>query len=699
MELKIRNAYNYVKSRPSVCMTLIALASMMIVLLVPMNPANQMFTVVFDKELSSQSVGAAEADELDYVSDINVQDMTINGQYVSYRPDPLTYNTDKLTLKVTDVGNAHVVRVDAEVNTGGAHWWTAHRIKAENLAIDQSNGTVTITLDSNQVDAMIGGLKFFNPGRLLLFILVCAIWIAIILKRYAFASTPLPWFMCGVVIVALTVMGGWRVWANGMSLLRRVAIIGILFGFLILTGLNTIKASSKYVRYVIVLDYAVMLAVTIGQGLLYILKWSFSPDENAHLSYVAWEKAYRQLVPDFANIHTYYSTSSGIVDLSQAGPFNQLGHPPLYYLIMSFVPGIHVSGSVVTFHLAWLRAASLGILLCGLLLCAYLLHTRLPKIPLLHLVAALALIASPNMIQVSSGVNNDSLCLLTVTLAIWGLLRFRERKYTFTTYLLIMAGISATLLTKLTAGMIVAFMALFVAIAALLDKQSRKVFSSRKFWISTPVLLLPIAYYVTLLVRYRSIQPGYQKLDPAGYLSSGFYKSMSDRADWDVFQYLNYYISQFLRTWWSMPWQQDVPRTGITSFDPEAIAVTLVWLIPFGILFVGRKYRDRVGNTIAMGIVGMGITLLYQFHVSWNAFYVNGYTGGLQSRYYLCAIVIIVYSLCWLLQRWFVSSSGDAGLAMSRIGTVICAGFSMMLVWDGLLQPFLLQPVGISILG
>ena len=174
---------------------------------------------------------------------------------------------------------------------------------------------------------------------------------------------------------------------------------------------------------------------------------------------------------------------------------------------------------------------------------------------------------------------------------------------------------------------------------------------------------------------------------------------MSDRADWDVFQYLNYYISQFLRTWWSMPWQQDVPRTGITSFDPEAIAVTLVWLIPFGILFVGRKYRDRVGNTIAMGIVGMGITLLYQFHVSWNAFYVNGYTGGLQSRYYLCAIVIIVYSLCWLLQRWFVSSSGDAGLAMSRIGTVICAGFSMMLVWDGLLQPFLLQPVGISILG
>ena len=300
MEPKMQNAYNYMKSKPSVCMALIAFASIIIVLLFPMNPANQMFTVVFDKELSSQSVGTATADELDYASDVNAQDMTVMGQYVSYRPDPLSYNTDTLTIRITDVENARVVRIDAEVNTNGVHWWTAHRIKAEKLSIDQLNGTVTITLDSKQVDAMISGLKFFNPGRLLLFILVCAIWVAIVLKRYVFSSLPLPWFMCGVIIVVFTVMGGWRVWTNGMSMLRRVAIISILFGFLILTGLNTVKASSKYARYVIVLDYAAMLTVTVSQGLLYILRWSFSPDENAHLSYVAWEKAYRQLVPDFA---------------------------------------------------------------------------------------------------------------------------------------------------------------------------------------------------------------------------------------------------------------------------------------------------------------------------------------------------------------------------------------------------------------
>lgn len=736
----IRTARQSLKKRSATVALLITLLALICTVVAPFPPMNQTVTVVFDRDLPANVSGTAAADN----SDVQPQQMTVSGRNLSYRPDPLTYNAESVELTLENLSGAQIVRLDAEVNVEGRHWWTVHRIPSDQLSLQQTDSnteqteqpdtSTTLTISHNQMRDMVRGWKLFNPGRLALMMLVLAVAGIVAVKRFLLHAVALPWFLSGVGIAVLTLMGAWRVWLLDAPIRSRLINIIVLLAFLVLVAVNVAanmaigKASQSNAKtssaattttIVILVDYAVMLFAAFAQGLLYILKWSHSPDEIAHLSYVAWEKAHHQLIPDFANVSIYETVFSGYADLDKSLAFNQLGHPPLYYLLMSLVPGTHVSSSMVTYHVAWLRMVSLIILLLGLALCAYLLYTRLPRNPMLHLVAAIGLIACPNMVQVSAGVNNDSLCLFTVTVTIWGCLRFREHRYDWRTYALIMVGLSATLLTKLTAGMIAALLCLFVLVAALVESESRVALRTRSFWATTPILLLPIAYYSAVFVRYHSIQPSYQQLDLKGYLGSTFYTAMDKRSSMSIMQYVDYYITQFLRTWWSMPWQSDLPRSGVTSFDPQAIALTLLLVVPFVVLCLGRMRRDRTGNFLAMGLVAILLTAIYQFHNAMNGYYINGYTGGLQSRYYLCAMLVLVYALCWLLQRWFIGPQENSGVPdtsesatghsksgriasvpthMSRIGTLVCSGFVMLLVWDGLLQPFLLQPVGLAAL-
>lgn len=739
---KFCDAINEVKNKPNVVGMILMLGALIFAMLIPLPPMNQTITVVFDRNLPSQAMGTAVSSR----QGVKKQRLEVSGRNLSYRPDPLTYDAESVELTLKNLNGARVVRLDAEVNVDGRHWWTVHRIPSDQLSLqqsdsnteqaeqtEQSSDSITLTISHNQMRDMVRGWKLFNPGRLALMMLILATAGIVIVKRFLLHAVPLPWFLSGVGITVLTLMGVWRVWLLDAPIRGRLVNIIVLLAFLALVAVNVAantaigaagrsnaktSSTATAATVVILADYAVMLFAAFAQGLLYILKWSHSPDEIAHLSYVAWEKAHHQLIPDFANVSIYETVFNGYADLDKPLAFNQLGHPPLYYLLMSLVPGTHVSGSDVTYHVAWLRMVSLIILLLGLALCAYLLYTRLPRNPMLHMVAAIGLIACPNMVQVSAGVNNDSLCLLTVTVTIWGCLRFRERHYDWRTNALIMVGLSATLLTKLTAGMIAALLCLFVLVAALMEAESRVALKTRSFWATTPILLLPIAYYSAVFVRYHSIQPSYQQLDLKGYLGSTFYTAMEKRSSMSIMQYVDYYITQFLRTWWSMPWQSDLPRSGVTSFDPRAIALTLLLLVPFVVLCLGRTRRDRTGNFLAMGLVAILLTAIYQFHNAMNGYYINGYMGGLQSRYYLCAMLILVYALCWLLQRWFISPqepevpdipesatghsesihSVSMPTHMSRIGTLVCSGFVMLLVWDGLLQPFLLQPVGLSAL-
>ena len=82
-----------------------------------------------------------------------------------------------------------------------------------------------------------------------------------------------------------------------------------------------------------------------------------------------------------------------------------------------------------------------------------------------------------------------------------------------------------------------------------------------------------------------------------------------------------------------------------------------------------------------------------------RVFYVNGYTGGMQSIRspagncdYSPFIVLGAAALVFV-------SDENGTLHISRLGALFCAGFVMMPVWDGLLQLFLLQLVGLAARG
>lgn len=118
-----------------------------------------------------------------------------------------------------------------------------------------------------------------------------------------------------------------------------------------------------------------------------------------------------------------------------------------------------------------------------------------------------------------------------------------------------------------------------------------------------------------------------------------------------------------------------------------------------------KSFIDRVLEiiknkpAIVTTLIAIVITMLYQFNISLRVFYVNGYTGGMQSIRspagncdYSPFIVLGAAALVFV-------SDENGTLHISRLGALFCAGFVMMPVWDGLLQLFLLQLVGLAARG
>lgn len=412
----------------------------------------------------------------------------------------------------------------------------------------------------------------------------------------------------------------------------------------------------------------------------------------AHLSYVAYERVHNQLVPRFEDIRIYRDAvnPTGHISLKDSVQFNQLGHPPLYYLVMSHMPGITNTGAEVTYHLGVLRCESFALGFGGILLCFYLGYTRISKIPLLHLLYALIIVSPPNLIFVMSGLNNDTLAFTCVTIFVFGCIRFVERRYTLSTFLLVAVGIVSTLLTKLTAGMIVCFIALLIMVYSLLREHAMKAILRKEFFWSLPVYILPIAYYATLIVRYGTVQPSYQKLALGEYLNGPFYTPIARRLDMSLSQYLVYYWTNFVHSWCAIPYASDIQRPTLTAFGLDSIAVTCVLLLPLAIIACAKV---RFSKYIALGVAGTWIVVMYQFWSALKGFYRNGYAGAFQSRYYLCAISIFAFAIIAVIMQYFAKPTGNASghgdFILTGLGNWLCSVFVIMLIIDGYISSFL----------
>lgn len=505
----------------------------------------------------------------------------------------------------------------------------------------------------------------------------------------------------------------------------QTAIIAILLVFCIALIINMIamrkhSLSKHFTTAVCTLNYGGLLLYALAQFPIYTKYVQGFPDEQAHLSYIAYLSKFGGIVPNFKSMQIYaVDAATQTMNLSDGQGFNYLGHPPLYYQIMRFIGGITTNGSTAYYDLQSLRFKSFCIGLLGVALLFYIGYSRIPKIPLLHLLYGLIIISPPNLIYVLSGLNNDGLSLLTVSIFILGIIRFLEGRYLFSTYALISIGIVASFLTKLTAGLMVGIAAVLILGYFLWKIRTYKELFKPGFWLTLPIYAIVPVYFAYIRLRYHTIQPSYQALAYSEYMHSSFYADISTRPEMGMWDFVTSYQQYFINTWFNLSGHTAVPRDMANPiYSIDRIAVILVLLLPFVLFFM--KTRGKLQHIyLRCMLLGILVAFAIQTQSTYRSTMDDGRFGGYSSRYYLCMIGVFALSIMWMICTRFlitqhsqksgnetlsgnqdisrdIEASSGVGYSLTRKGTLICVCFSLLLLFDGFIYSVLYQAPAIQ---
>lgn len=482
-----------------------------------------------------------------------------------------------------------------------------------------------------------------------------------------------------------------------------ISLIVVAAVALIVTNFVIGRMRSRRMRIgMCAVNYGVLGVYACGQSCFYRDYIGGFPDEQAHISYVAYlasKGTEGQIIPDFSAMRIYTQISNNSFDLSHPMEFNYLGHPPFFYYLLRFICRPEVQGSVVTVNINAMRWVSFLVALTGIAIACYIGFTRLPKNPILQLLYGLILISPPNLIYVVSGVSNDSLTIFSVALFMLGIVRFYERRYGLPTYVIIAAGICGSVLAKLTAGMIVCVIAVLVVAFTLLKERDVKAIFNWRFLVTIPIYAIPAYYFAQLYTRFGTIQPNYKKLAEHEYMQSGFYSNIQLRGQMGVWEYICYYFQQFMGTWNTLAGHIYVPRgdsTFTSHMGMSSIALTAILAIPV-LIFVANASREA--SYLRMLLLGVYCVFLYQMLGSgFMGFNVNGYKGGYSSRYYLCAVPLFAIAIMYLIIKRFAMTPQISGqfdkahdARISPVGEACCMVFALLLVVDGFVYSVLMD--------
>lgn len=491
---------------------------------------------------------------------------------------------------------------------------------------------------------------------------------------------------------------------KGFPYKTTISLIILTAVVLILVNLGVGRVRNRKLRTGLCLvNYSVLGIYVCGQSCFYRDYIGGFPDEQAHISYVAYlaaNKDVEQIIPDFSLMRLYPKIASDSFDLAHPTQFNYLGHPPFFYHLLRLVCRPEIQGSVITVNINAMRWVSFLIALAGIMIACYIGFTRLPKNPILQLLYGLILISPPNLIYVSSGISNDSLTILCVALFMLGIVRFYEGRYNLLTYLIIASGICGSVLSKLTAGMIVGIIAILIVLFTLFKERKVQTIFNWQFLATLPIYAIPAYYFGKIYARFGSIQPNFKKLAEHEYVQSGFYRNIQLRDQMGVWEYICYYFQRFMSTWNTLAGHVSIPRSD-TSFTSHmgmsSIALTAILICPL-LVFVADKSREIY--YLRMALIGVCAVFLYQLGSAFIGFNVNGYLGAFSSRYYLCAVPFLAITIICLIIKWFSMSLQTAeaipceeekGTRISSIGEACCMVFAMLLIVDGFVYSVLMN--------
>ena len=429
--------------------------------------------------------------------------------------------------------------------------------------------------------------------------------------------------------------------ARDLAKILEVFIV-ILFLFVIFG--NAVPINNKYV---IAITYGCALLYSIVQIGYYMIYVGHTPDEMRHISYIAYLENSGNIIPNFPEMEFLTDTNpASFVPNS----LNQLGHPPLYYHIMRLCNPIDNLGNGEYYiHLLRLRVFSAFFGVLAIAIVFYIGYRKISKtLPVLHLLYTAFIINIPMFLYNLSGVNNDTFVLLGCSIFFLGFLELSEGKRKYGIYWLIAIGFGLTILSKLTAGLILILMSSIFIVWHCIKEKSIRLLACRQFVSTLPVYLITICYFLIVYSQVHSFQPSLANMDMEYYQSTAFYVMFEDRTVMNFKDYFFRYWQEFFRTWTGIASHISLLKLG-TWLSYDRFFAILVAFMPAFCLFV-NKNKEYVKMFISFYISLVCVVLL-QFKNAYNGFYfVSGYPGAYQSRYYLCVLPIMAFISVWLIE-------------------------------------------------
>jgi hypothetical protein len=436
--------------------------------------------------------------------------------------------------------------------------------------------------------------------------------------------------------------------------------------------------------------YGAALLYFILKQVYFALAVGGFPDQTAQVSYLIEMCRQPRLVPDFAALPMYpVLTQENLVWTMRASAtaVNYLGHPPLYYLLLSLTAPVRfLEDGTVAVDMLKLYLAN-TVLTSAAALLAFRLGYRALKgrSPFLHLLFAFAVVTLPELGYVGVSVNNDNLAFFAFALFFTGVMRYNEDKLDLPTYLLIGLGFMLGALSKLTAALIMLIMLVTILVMSVIRTKSLKLILNKYFLMTLPCYLLFLAYEIAVHRRYGSWQPGLAQIAPEYYLTTSFYVAPENRVPMTFLQFVRSFLGGIGHTWSSFyghnqPVNEimDNRLFGLVYWIPVAAAMLAA------LLQLIRRKADRYTIPAVLAFLG---TLAYHLYSNWSGFLKNGYAGGSQARYYL--FLIIPFALA------FTQSIPEPKTQKAK---VLTAAFALLLTALWLLgdAPRLLLTCGLS---
>lgn len=428
------------------------------------------------------------------------------------------------------------------------------------------------------------------------------------------------------------------------------------------------NTESRKARRVLLWIYGLAFLYFVVKLVYYVLYVGSFPDQRAHTSYLIEMTRNPSLLPDFASIpmYTVYRWNGLTEYMSQlVGEVNYLGHPSLYYLLMSQAGAVHfwADGEITV---DYLRISIWNIVLTGIALAiAYRLGYKYLKSrsPVVHGLYAAAIATLPELGYVGGSVNNDNLAFLAFVIFSAGILRYREEKADLKTYLLIGVGFLLGSFSKLTTALIMLIMLVAILIMSIVRTKSLKLIANKWFLITLPCYLLFLVYEILIYRKYGGWQPSLSLIAPEYYKTTVYYVAPEYRTPMTLWQYFRRFLGGIGYSWSSLYGHSP----SVNRIMNLRVLGVIFW-IPVGVTLVTavarcvRRKADCVSLPAAAAFLG---TLAYHFYTGWTGFLKNGYANGMQARYYLALIVPFAFVMCEALPPLFRTKKAKT------IGTVL----------------------------